>query len=191
VFVWEGDGKPLIFENHGDAMKFVGLTQGYAAIVDDADYERVMDAGPWHAVTKRRTGIVYAQRHTYKKDGPRANVLLHRFILGITDPKVQVDHRNRYPLDCQRNNLRVATGSQNNGNMSKPRHGKTSRFKGVSWHKSSGKWRAVIALNRKHRHVGSFADELSAARAYDAAAREQWGEFAKCNLGQKPTTKKG
>jgi hypothetical protein len=70
--------------------------------------------------------------------------------------------------------------------MSKPRHGVTSRFKGVSWHKKAGKWRAVIALNRKHKHLGHFDNELDAARAYDAAARKQWGEFAKCNLGQPP-----
>jgi hypothetical protein len=171
-------------------LKFIPLTRGYQAIVDDADYERVMEAGPWFASVKKRTGIVYAQRRTYKKDGPRKALPLHLFILGLP-PGVLVDHRNRYGLDNQRGNLRIATGSQNNGNMSKPRHGVTSRFKGVSWDRRRGKWRAVIALNRKSRELGFFTDELDAARAYDAAAREQWGEFAKFNLGQKPTTKKG
>jgi hypothetical protein len=167
-------------------VKEIPLTRGYVAFVDDADYARVMAAGPWYASVHTRKNLVYAVRRTLKRHGPRKIITLHRFILGISNPKVGVDHKNRYPLDNRRSNLRIADGSQNNGNMSKPRHGTTSRFKGVSWHTRSGKWRAVIALNRKHKHLGFFTNELDAARAYDAAARAQWGEFAHCNLGQPP-----
>jgi hypothetical protein len=171
-------------------MKFIQLTRGYAAIVDDADYNRVMAAGPWQTVIKKSTGMVYALRTVPKLDGKPTTQRLHRFILGLTDPKVQVDHRNRYGLDNQRSNLRVATSAQNGANRSKQR-GTSSRFKGVHWNKTQRQWTAYLYVNRKKVYLGIFADELSAARAYDAFAREHFGEFAKLNLGQKPKTTKG
>ncbi len=105
---------------------------------------------------------------------------LHRFLLGLTDPKIIVDHEDRNGLNNQRGNLRVATKSQNEANSCK-QHGTTSRFKGVSWNKRGGKWEAQIA----HRHLGCFADEMSAALAYDTAARKHFGEFCNCNFPPK------
>jgi hypothetical protein len=116
---------------------------------------------------------------------------MHRFILGITNPKIKVDHRNRYELDNRRTNLRIPTNSQNGANANKCRHRTSSRFKGVSWHKRLRKWCAHIGVNRGLIHLGYFTNELDAARSYDAAAREHFGEFAKFNLWQKPATKKG
>lgn len=166
-------------------MKWIPLTKGYAALVDDADYERVTAAGPWYANV--RPNIVYAMCKVRKPDGRRTMGYLHRFIVGITDPKVRVDHRNRYGLDCRRHNLRIGvTPSQNAANSNSSKRG-TSRFKGVQWDKRHRKWVAKIRVNYRVKQLGLFTDELSAARAYDAAARNHFGEFAKCNLG----TKKG
>src|SRR5580658_2281017 len=96
-------------------MKIVKLTKGYEAVVDDEDFLRVSQF-KWHvAEIKRRDGSVrnvYARRST----GKYTNQLLHRFILGIDDPTIEVDHRDNYGLNCRRGNLRVATGSQNYGN---------------------------------------------------------------------------
>jgi hypothetical protein len=171
-------------------MKEIPLTRGYVAFVDDEDYERVTAAGPW-CVLINRPGCIYAQRRVRKPDGRRTFQYLHRFILGLTDPKVLVDHRNRYGLDNQRGNLRIASRSQNAGNGNKRKDGITSRFRGVFWRESHKMWCAQIQINHKRLHLGYFTDELNAARAYDAAARKYRGEFAKFNLGQKPTTKKG
>jgi hypothetical protein len=166
-------------------MREIPLTRGYVAFVDDADYERVTAAGPWSAHIDRRKNV-YA-RHTmqHNAEGKQPTLLMHRFILGITDSKVKVDHRNRYGLDNRRENLRLPTNSQNGANANKCRRGASSRFRGVSWHKRIGKWGAHIGVNRKLIHLGYFAEELDAARAYDAAAREHFGEFAHFNLGQK------
>ena len=60
--------------------------------------------------------------------------------------------------------------------------GKTSRFKGVCWDKSKGKWQAGITINRRYIFLGRYADETDAARAYDAAALAAWGEFARLNF---------
>jgi hypothetical protein len=58
----------------------------------------------------------------------------------------------------------------------------TSRFKGVSWDKSKGKWVAQIKRTGRQRHLGRYDDEIAAAEAYDEAARETWGEHARLNF---------
>jgi hypothetical protein len=173
-------------------VKEIPLTRGYVAFVDEADYERVMAAGPWHARVNKQTGMVYARHNSYIKGSkPHKYVaaLMHRLLLGLTDPKIDVDHRNRYGLDNQRHNLRVSTRSQNRANSNKQgRHGQySSRHKGVSWLARLNKWQAYISANGRRIHLGVFTKELDAARAYDAAARKHFGDHAKCNLG----TKKG
>jgi AP2 domain len=165
--------------------KTIELTQGYVAIVDAADYDRVMKF-KWCATEDRREDgsirNVYAQRRFRTPEGNRAIQYLHRFILGVTSNQVQVDHINSDGLDNrQRTNLRVCSPSQNQHNKRKM-HGASSRFKGVSFIKWAAKWRAQIRLNYKHKHIGYFTTETDAAIAYDAAARKYFGEFALCNF---------
>lgn len=48
---------------------------------------------------------------------------------------------------------------------------KTSQYKGVSWHKREGKWRAAINLAEgQKKHLGYFTNEEEAARAFDVGA---------------------
>lgn len=161
-------------------MKMIPLTQGFVALVDDADYERVCQFN-WMADVKPKT--VYAIRATVKDDGRKTTQYLHRFILGVTDRRVQVDHRDHNGLNCQRYNLRPATNQQNCQN-SRSRGG-ASQFKGVAWNKQKRKWVASIGANGRHKSLGYFHDEVDAALAYDAAAREQYGTFAYTNFPAK------
>jgi hypothetical protein len=45
----------------------------------------------------------------------------------------------------------------------------TSKFRGVKWHKSSGRWMSNLNVNNHRIYVGSFKVEEDAARAYDDA----------------------
>ena len=94
---------------------------------------------------------------------------------------VMVDHINRDRLDNRRANLRMATNAQNQANVTK-RQGMTSRYKGVSRHTATGRWQARISVEGKQMHLGYFAHEADAARAYDARAREVFGVFAQANF---------
>jgi hypothetical protein len=109
---------------------------------------------------------------------------LHRLLLNAP-PELQVDHINGDGLDNRRSNLRLATGSQNQGNSRKRRDGVTSQYRGVSWNKRAGKWQALLRREGKLQYLGYFSDEEAAARAYDAAALEQWGSFARLNFPER------
>jgi AP2 domain len=161
-------------------VKTIQLTQGFVALIDDADFERV-SAHKWSA-TKTKTNV-YGIRKIRRGDRNTTSQLLHRFIMGVTNPKLDVDHEDHDGLNCQRYNLRVATRTQNNANRLKSVG--ASQYKGVSWDTSRRKWRGCITLNGRTKHVGRFADEISAALAYDAAARAHFGEFALCNFPPK------
>jgi len=86
----------------------------------------------------------------------------------------------RNTLDNQRENLRVIP-DQNPQNVSK-RKDNVSGYKGVSFHKGTGKWQARIRVKGDSRCLGFFPSAQSAALVYDAAAIEHHGEFAATNL---------
>ena len=60
--------------------------------------------------------------------------------------------------------------------------GVSSRYRGVHWSKSRSKWTAQIYDKDRKIHLGYYADELDAARAYDDAARRMRGNAAVVNL---------
>jgi hypothetical protein len=154
-----------------DLCVLLPLTQEKFALADKADTDLILSTGaPWHAI-RRPSGAWYAA------SGASPNrVYLHQLIAGVKAP----DHANRDGLDNRRVNLRVATPSQNNIN-----HGlssdNTSGYKGVSWQTSARKWRAQIGVEGEHIYLGLFEDPAQAARAYNRAALEHFGEFAWLN----------
>lgn len=154
-------------------MKTIPLTKGYFATVDDADFENV-GAFKWSA---RRDGkTVYAQRRKGK-----AFVQMHREILGLTDPKVLVDHRNGYGLDNRRCNLRTCCHAQNSANRGANRNNRLG-YKGVAYRSDRQKFVAYIHAGGRQKFLGHFENAVDAATAYDRAAVEIYGEFAGTNF---------
>ena len=175
-------------------MKTVPLSQGYFAIIDDQDFARV-SRFKWYAkVMRRKDGSVrnvYAAQNV-RRDGERTTEKLHRFIMGVTDPKIQIDHIDGTGTNCQRSNLRIATITENNRNV-RLRVNSTTGLKGVTFHKQRGKFGAQIKGDGKHRYLGLFASKYAAALAYDEAALELHGDFALTNqmLGLLPKHRAG
>ena len=91
-----------------------------------------------------------------------------------------VDHENGIKDDNRWCNLRAATYSENN-RSSVSRKNTTSKFKGVCWHKSIHRWYVSIRVDGKSKHLGSFEDEVEAARSYNRAAIKYHKEFALLN----------
>lgn len=139
------------------------------ALVDDADFEW-LNQFKWYA--KGPEG-----RYVYAVTGSE-KTRMHRLILPEV---VLVDHQNRDTLDNRRENLRPATRTDNGANAVR-RTDNTSGFKGVYWNKEKRQWVARVGVRGKRRYLGHFDDLWQAARAYDAAAKEHFGEFACANF---------
>jgi len=157
-------------------MKKIKLTQGKFTLVDNTDYDWLNEF-KWCAVGKK--GSFYCVRHVRKKEKTEA-FYMHRIILSLNDPSVFVDHRNGNPLDNQRHNLRPCTCAENIYNQKKQK-GTSSRFKGVVWHKRDRRWQASIRHLNYQTYLGQFKFQTQAARAYNEAAKEKFGEFSRLN----------
>jgi hypothetical protein len=160
-------------------MKVIPLTQGQVALVDDSDYDWLMQWS-WCAVKARNGGRGwYAKRGEMKAGRVQKTIPMHRAIMdapvGIT-----VDHRDGNGLNNQRYNLRLATRGQQVRNRGVPSNN-TSGFKGVHWASSRGKWRAQIQANGKMMNLGDYDTSDEARRVYEEAVIKYHGEFA--NLG--------
>jgi hypothetical protein len=156
----------------------IPLTQNRVALVDPEDFDKL--AGfHWHFHNQG-----YAARRVPKSEqvGKCHLRLMHREILGA-GPGVQVDHVNGDKLDTRRCNLRLATRGQNQANSGmNPRN--TSGYRGVT-HRD-GKWVAQTKAGGQFYRLGSFDNPEDAARAYDLAAVELFGEFARLNFPPVP-----
>lgn len=156
--------------------KLIPLTQGQFAIVDDEDYDWLMQ---W----KWRAKPIKSGRNKYyatRRVGP-ASIFMHR-VVNNTPAGLGTDHINGNSLDNRRHNLRSATVAQNARNVPKCMHDKLSQFKGITYDKRRNRWIARIKVNRTAVNLGSFATQEAAARAYDQAAKQHFGEFAYLNF---------
>jgi hypothetical protein len=62
----------------------------------------------------------------------------------------------------------------------------TSGYKGVARYKH--KWQAYIGANSKFIHLGLFDSKEAAAHAYDQAALQYHGKFARLNFQKEVST---
>jgi len=152
-----------------DGVGYVRLASGETALFSPEDMG-VVSEHLWCLM-----GNGYASFTQYG-DGGKRTVKMHYLIVGKN-----ADHKNGNRLDNRRENLRLASTSQNSANR-RAKAGASSEYKGVCWDKSRGKWMAAIQVSGKTKTLGRFDDEAAAARAYDAAAAACFGEFAKLNF---------
>lgn len=96
-------------------------------------------------------------------------------------PTHSIDHIDRDRSNDRLANLREADQTLNNGNVRR-RSDNTSGFKGVGFHSASGLWYARIKVRGRTISLGYHRIKEAAARAYDKAARDHFGQFAALNF---------
>ena len=162
----------------GYPFRKIPLGEGRFTIVDQKDFY-LLNNFRWCA--KGDGQCIYAVRFVIEADKRAKIVTMHREIMD-TPPGILVDHRNNDGLDNRRDNLRLATSSQNNINCRRNKSKSSSRFVGVTFDKRKKQWRVRISVNRKRIFLGYFDSEIDAAKAYDEAAKKYYGEFARLNF---------
>lgn len=176
---------------------FSGRPSTNAAVFDGDTVWILLTRGMWAAVSASDWPMIRRVRWSVQPSsaalyvGRRVGgqvVLLHRALLS-PNSDMEVDHKNCDTLDNRRENLRIATGSQNGGNRRKVRWvnglAPSSQYKGVCYVPQlcvSKPWMAYIGAGRNRKYLGYYADEESAAAAYNQATEEVFGEFARTNV---------
>lgn len=164
---------------YGCAFRKIPLTKGKFAIVDPEDYKRLAKY-KWH-LSISPTSSYAARWQRRQPGGLRKKIWMHREVIDI--PKHMLcDHKNGNGLDNRRTNLRPATVSQNLCNRPKTKSKTRSKYKGLEWDKIQRKWKVRIQHNGRKIYLGSFSNEIDAARAYDKKAKVLFGQFASLNF---------
>jgi len=152
-------------------MQKIKVGRNHFALVDDEDVLKVKN-------------YYWSYHIGYARD-VKKNILMHRLIMNCK-PEEKIDHINRNRLDNRKENLRICSQADNVRNHpAKLTSKRTSKYKGVCFQNKprlKNKWIAQITFNYKTEHIGSFPDEISAARAYDEYAKKYFGEFAVLNF---------
>jgi hypothetical protein len=158
-------------------MKEIKLQNGLVALVDDEDYDHLIQY-KWRAIKARDT--------FYAVDSSRKNNRMHRIIMN-TAKGMEVDHRDHNGLNNQKTNLRNCSFQENRRNRKKNINC-IIPYKGVSISRQTRNNKlycyiqATIKVNNKAKFLGFFPTPLDAAKAYDKAAKKYFGEFANLNF---------
>lgn len=153
---------------------YIPISKSEFAVVDIDDLPLVLDYSPTWC---RDSDYAYATNR-------RNPLAMHRVILN--PPKgLDVDHVNGDKFDNRRSNLRLATRSENCANK-KIRSDNKTGFKGVFWISTKNRFVVEVEKQGVKKYVGAFKCKYDAATAYNFAAFEIFGVFAKTNYVQQP-----
>ena len=158
-------------------MKEIQLTQGKVALVDDEDYEYLIQ---WKWQVNKNGNKFYAVT-SWLINGKYRTINMHRLITNNKNTKMHTDHINGDGLDNRKINLRICTHSQNAMNRGAQSNNKTGH-KGVSYEKKLNKFKVQIRVNKKNITIGYYINLNDAAKAYNSAALKYHGEFAQLNV---------
>lgn len=158
-------------------MRTIELTQGYEALVDDEDYDKVSHI-IWYADV-RPDGAVYARGNVKLSCGRRTTVQLHRIIMDAPIG-IQVDHRDRNGINCQKYNMRLCTDGENKRNATRLQTESGSGYRGVR-RLDSGRYTTRLNMDKVCVYNQSFDTIEEAIRAYNKIALMYHGEFATLN----------
>lgn len=143
-------------------------------LIDTEDLAKVSEVNAWSVGWNRDTKSFYVKGSTVDESGNRRYIMLHRHILGVTEPNQYIDHVNHDTLLNRKSNLNIVTNAENSQNRRKFTNN-SSGYTGVYWDKSRNKWRATIMVDYKRKNLGRFDSIDEAIRVRKSAEVEYFG----------------
>lgn len=153
---------------------YIPLTRGKEAIIDSCAVCLVGNVN-WFAQIDRTTNNFYASRNVVKEKC-RGTLLMHRVILGLTDPTIFADHINLNTLDNRRVNLRACTPAESTRNQGL-RRDSTTGFKGVFFDKINRNYMAYISVGGIRHAKYAFPTAEAGFMARQEMLKQYHGEF--------------
>lgn len=157
----------------------IELSRGKVALVDSEDWE-YLNKFNWHTSNSSSKHTPLTSWRAYRKINKR-RVGMHNIIMNC--PKgMLIDHINHDGLDNRKSNLRICTPAQNSINKRNSPL-RNNNYKGVKWLEHQQRWCVRMGSTKSGtaKYVGTYDTEIEAAKAYNNAAIEMYGEFACLN----------
>lgn len=155
--------------------KEILTTKGEVILIDSVDFG-IVSKYKWNINSRG-----YAVTSSGKKKGLSKALKMHRSIMGVTNPKDQIDHINRNKIDNTRCNLRICSNTHNSYNRSGNKNSITN-YKGVKLENNKlNPYSARIIFDKKYIYLGAHKTAEIAAMVYNVQARIHFGEFAYIN----------
>lgn len=152
-----------------DQFRYVKTTCGKEILFDDCDYDLLRSHVLFFDKQREMVLTVIKSRTGKKTAGPAA-----KLILNITG-KAIIHYKDKNSLNLKRDNLEVINTQIRHFGEKKAKNN-TSGYKGVSFKKHAKKYEAYIKLDDSKKHLGYFSNAIDAAREYNKAAIEYFGE---------------
>lgn len=165
-------------------MKIIELTQDKVALVDDEDYDVLMEHKwcahwnytKWYAVSRINAKVTKMHKFLLHSE---AAYIHGKYAL------LEIDHVDGDGLNNQRNNLRWVSRTENLRNRVANKSS-SSQYVGVYFEQYTQRWCAAIKVDGKTFKIGRFDNEYDAALARDKVALDMWGNIAKMNVLELP-----
>jgi hypothetical protein len=159
-----GEVTAIFVKHKGNVMETIIDTVDLPMLINSKFY--------WYVSYAKSNNSFYVQGTSIRENGKQNKSRLHRFLMGNPKGKL-IDHINHNTLDNRRSvNLREASVSENLQNRKGLTSHNTSGYRGVSFDKSKGKYRAYIRVNNKLKALGCFKNAVEAAAVASAARRK-------------------
>jgi hypothetical protein len=186
-YLWEKIGKEIGWDSYTamryyleylrkrvDQFRWVETTCGKRIEFDDSDYEVLRQQKLFYDNSRNCVMAVWKNEEGKKIVAPIAKLMMD------LDGKTVIHYKDGNPLNLKRENIDCITKKVSHQKQKKQSTSSglptTSIYKGVSWSKFANKWSAYIKMDDKKKHLGYFTEEIQAAKTYNEAAKEIWGE---------------
>lgn len=169
--------------------KYITAKTGEKIKIDAEDFEEVSKRS-WRVI--QRGGEKKPLVVTSIRTGASSRTMsLGQYLMKPRKGKMAYPRRWQGGLDYRKENIILCSMKERQRMLPKRKEKTSSKYRGVSYIQSKKSWRARIEKNGKAYYLGDFANEELAAKAYNTAARELFGDMAYENITKAVANRRG